>query len=89
MNHLLQLFYSEDCPDCPEAQRRVRQFASERSDVTLVERDIAITVGLARHYQLTATPAIVIDGGRAIYEVPPPEKLAALVYGPPATRSAR
>lgn len=89
MNHLLQLFYSEHCPDCPEARRRVRQFAMERSDVTLVERDVAITIGLARHYRLTATPAIVIDGGRAIYEVPPPEALAALVDGVPATPPAR
>ena len=24
MNHLLQLFYSEHCPMCPEAQQRVR-----------------------------------------------------------------
>ena len=80
MNHLLQLFYSEHCPMCPEAQQRVRQFAAARSDVTLVERDVAIAVGLARHNRLTATPAIVIEGGRTIYEVPPPETLAALMY---------
>ena len=60
MNHLVELFYSEHCLGCPEAQQVVRRFALERPDVTLVERDVAVAISLARHYRLIATPAIVI-----------------------------
>ena len=79
VNHLVELFYSEHCLGCPEAQQIVRRFALERLDVTLVERDVAVEIGLARHYRLIATPAIVIDGGAVLYGVPRPAALAARV----------
>lgn len=47
--------------------------------MTLVERDVAVATGLARHYRLIATPAIVIDGGAVMYGVPRPAALAARV----------
>ena len=75
MSHLVELFYSEHCLGCPEAREAVRQFAQERPDVTLVEHEMA----LARHYQLIATPALVIDGVDVMYGVPRPAALAARV----------
>jgi len=72
---------------CPEAQQVVRQFASERADVTLVERDVAVEIGLARHYRLIATPAVVINGGAVMYGVPRPAALAARVDKSAASES--
>ncbi|MBI3494295.1 MAG: thioredoxin family protein [Acidobacteria bacterium] len=86
MGHLVELFYSEHCIGCPEARQVVRQFALERPDVTVVERDVAVAVRLARHYRLIATPAIVIDGGAVMYGVPRPAALAARVDQGPATK---
>ena len=89
MSHLVELFYSEHCLGCPEAQQVVRRFALERPDVTLVERDVAVEIGLARHYRLIATPAIVIDGGAVMYGVPRPAALAARVEKSAASKSRR
>ena len=79
MSHLVELFYSEHCIGCPEAREAVRQFAQERPDVTLVEHDVAVEMDLARHYQLIATPALVIDGVDVMYGVPRPAALAVRV----------
>lgn len=79
VSHLVELFYSEHCIGCPEARQVVRRFASERPDVTVVERDVEIEIDLARRYGLIATPAIVIDGGTIMYGVPRPAALAARV----------
>lgn len=89
MNHLVELFYSEHCIACPEAKQVVRQFALERSDVTLVERDVALEIGLARHYRLIATPAVVINGGTVMYGVPRRAALAAHVDQIAASGSRR
>lgn len=79
MSHLVELFYSEHCVGCPEAREVVRRFALERQDVTVVERDVAVEMDLARHYGLIATPALVIDGAGVMYGVPRPAALASHV----------
>jgi hypothetical protein len=89
VNHLVELFYSEHCLGCPEAQQVVRRFALERPDVTLVERDVTVAIGLAKHYRLIATPAVVIDGGAVMYGVPRPAALAARVDKSVANDSPR
>lgn len=77
--HVVELFYSEHCPSCPEARQVVRRFASERADVIVLEHDVAVYVGLANRYGLIATPALVIDGGPVMYGVPHPAALEARV----------
>lgn len=81
VSHLLELFYSEHCFSCPEARQALRQFAASRSDVVVVERDVAAEdeLELARRYRLIATPAIVIDGHAVMYGVPGTAALAARV----------
>ena len=81
VSHLLELFYSEHCFSCPEARQALRQFATSRSDVIVVERDVATEkeLELARRYRLIATPAIVIDGHEVMYGVPGATALAARV----------
>ena len=88
MSHLLEVFYSEHCPSCPEAREAVQQFAASRSDVAVVEHDVEEELELAKRYQLIATPALVIDGDAVIYGVPRPAALAARLNAErPTTRS--
>ena len=75
MSHLLEIFYAAHCAGCPEARRAVRQFASSRRDVVVVEHDLE----LARRYRLISTPALVLDGDVIMYGVPRPAALAARV----------
>lgn len=77
MTHCVELFYSEHCPGCPEARQAVRQWAAQRSDVAVTELDVAQHLGEANRYGLIATPAVVIDGGPALYGIPSAADLAA------------
>lgn len=79
MRHVLELFVSEHCLACPEAQRVVRDFAAGRLDVTVVERDVQRDADRQRAsaYGLFATPALVIDEARVMYGVPRAEALNA------------
>lgn len=84
MTHCVEFFYSEHCVGCPEARRVVRQLAAERSDVAVTEFDVALHLGEANRYGLIATPAVVIDGGPALYGVPRISDLAARLDRRPA-----
>lgn len=77
MTHFVELFYSEHCVGCPEARRVVRQLAAERTDVAITELDVASHLREANRYGLIATPAVVIDGGPALYGIPRMADLAA------------
>jgi len=77
MTHCIELFYSEHCAGCPEARRVVRQLAAERTDIAVTELDVALHLVEANRYGLIATPAVVIDGGPALYGIPRVADLAA------------
>ena len=79
--HLIELFYSEHCPGCPEARHLLQRFAAERQDVVAIERNIADDgdYQLATDYHLIATPAWVIDRHNVLYGVPKSRNLAARV----------
>lgn len=79
VSHLVELFYSEHCLSCPQARDVLRQLASLRSDVIVIERNVDEEGDLdrARAYHLIATPALVIDRGSVMYGVPRLDKLAA------------
>jgi thiol-disulfide isomerase/thioredoxin len=81
MYHRLDFFFSAHCPSCPAALRCLRQFASTRPDVIVVEHDVEVSASreLAKRYQLIATPALVIDGASVLYGVPHPDRVAARV----------
>jgi len=40
VSHLIEFFYSDHCLSCPEARTLLRRFASDRPDITVVERNI-------------------------------------------------
>lgn len=84
MTHYVELFYSQHCVGCPEARQVVRQLAAERPDIAVAEFDVAIHLGAANRYGLIATPAVVIDGGPALYGIPRISELAARLDGPSA-----
>jgi hypothetical protein len=85
MSHVVEFFFAEHCFACPEARAVLRQFASTRPDVLVIERNIDddAEYRLATEYQLIATPAFVIDRHDVLYGVPKPGKLAARVDGSP------
>jgi hypothetical protein len=77
MPHVIELFVAEHCPGCPDARRRVREFAEGRQDVVVIERCVEQDLEAAQRYGLFATPAIVIDGRAVLYGVPSPAQIAA------------
>ncbi|HWK10775.1 MAG TPA: thioredoxin family protein [Vicinamibacterales bacterium] len=81
MPHVIELFFADHCFACPEAREALRQFASSRPDVTVIERNIDDDAEYRRaaEYHLIATPAFVIDRVSVLYGVPKPEKLAAKI----------
>lgn len=81
MTHFVELFYSEHCVGCPEARQVIRQLAAERPDIAVAEYDVAIHIGEASRYGLIATPAVVIDGGPALYGIPRISDLATRLDG--------
>ena len=85
MSHVIELFFADHCFACPEAREVLRQFASTRPDVTVVERNIGDDAEYRRatKYHLIATPAFVIDRHAVLYGVPKPEKLAAKIDAGP------
>ena len=85
MSHVIELFLSEHCPSCPEARRRVQQFARFRPDVTVVERNVDEAPALATRYGLFATPAVVVNQRGVLYGVPSLARLQEAVglLGPP------
>lgn len=84
MAHIVEFFYSEHCAGCPEARRVLRQLAAARPDIAVAEFDVATHIGKANRYGLIATPAVVIDGGPALYGIPRISDLAARLDGAPA-----
>ncbi|MGE0862940.1 MAG: thioredoxin family protein [Vicinamibacterales bacterium] len=83
MTHRVEFFYSEHCVGCPEARQVVRQLAADRTDVAVTELDVAHHLGEANRYGLIATPAVVIDGGPALYGIPRMADLAGRLDRPP------
>lgn len=79
MSHLLEVFYSDHCPACPEARAVVQRFVGGRHDIVLIEHSVDHDADLARSYHLIATPALVIDRRRVMYGVPHLATLAAWV----------
>jgi hypothetical protein len=81
MSHVVEFFYADHCVACPEARQMLRQFASGRSDVVVIERNIDVDAEYRRatEYHLIATPAFVIDRHAVLYGVPKPDKLAARI----------
>lgn len=79
MLHVLEVFYSEHCIACPKTRQAVRELATSRSDVIVIERDVESHLELAKRYGVIATPAVVIDGDAVVYGVPPLPTLAARV----------
>lgn len=81
MFHLVELFHSAHCISCPEARAVLSQLAARRSDVVIIEHDIADAdaLDLAKRYALIATPALVIDRGSVMYGVPKLEQLTARI----------
>ena len=77
MPHIIELFVAEHCPGCPDARRRVGEFAAARNDVVVVERSVERELETAQRYGLFATPAIVIDGNAVLYGVPTIAQLSA------------
>jgi hypothetical protein len=77
MPHVIELFVAEHCPGCPDARRRIREFADSRLDVVVIERSVERDLEAAQRYGLFATPAIVIDGRAVLYGVPTLARLAA------------
>jgi hypothetical protein len=83
MPHVVELFYADHCPACPEARAMLRHFAQGRPDIVVIERNIdeAGELRRATTYQLIATPAFVIDGRAVLYGVPTPATLGAGLAG--------
>ncbi len=79
MSHLVELFYSNHCPSCPESREVLQRLAAERTDIVIVEHDVDNDLSLAQVYHLIATPALVIDRENVVYGVPRLEKLAARI----------
>lgn len=77
MPQVIELFVAEHCPGCPDARRRVREFAEGRQDVVVIERSVERDLEVAQRYGLFATPAIVIDGRAVLYGVPTAAQIAA------------
>jgi thiol-disulfide isomerase/thioredoxin len=77
MAHLLELFLADHCPSCPDAHRRVHEFAARRPNVVVLERNVDHDGDAARRYGVFATPAVVIDGHIVLYGVPTAARLAA------------
>lgn len=75
--HVIEFFGAEHCPCCPDARRRLHEFAATRPDVVVVERSVDRDPDAARQYGLFATPGIVIDGRAILYGVPTLAQLAA------------
>ena len=81
MSHLIELFYCEHCPGCPDARQMLRRVASEHPDVTVIERNIRDDAEYQRatDYHLISTPAFVIDREGVMYGVPQQGTLAARI----------
>ncbi|MBI1873676.1 MAG: thioredoxin family protein [Acidobacteria bacterium] len=79
MSHLVELFYSQHCPGCPEARALVQRFVAERPDIVLMEHNVDDDAQLAKSYHLIATPALVIDRWKVMYGVPRADALAARI----------
>lgn len=64
---MIELFVAHHCPSCPDARRRVDEFADAFPKVTVVERNVdeAQDAAVAVGYGLFATPAIVIGAASA------------------------
>lgn len=77
MPHVIELFVAEHCPGCPDARKRVNEFAACRPDVIVVERRVELELETAQRYGLFATPAIVIDGTAVLYGAPTLAQLTA------------
>ena len=77
MEHVIEIFVADHCPGCPDARRRVREFADTHTNVTVIERDVDEALHAAETYGLIATPAIVVDGRSVLYGVPTLGQLAA------------
>ncbi|MGE3844406.1 MAG: thioredoxin family protein [Vicinamibacterales bacterium] len=77
--HVLEVFFSRHCPRCTEAVHAIRQFASTRSDVVVIDRDIRVDANfqLAKRHGLIVAPALLINGETVLYGVPRAARLAA------------
>ena len=82
---MIELFVAEHCPCCPDARRRIKEFAACRGDVVIIERSVERELEVAQRYGLFATPAIVIDGNAVLYGVPTIAQLAARCDRPMST----
>lgn len=76
MPHVIEFFVADHCPGCPDARRRLQEFAARERDILIVERKVDDAMDEAHRYGLFATPAIVIDGREVLYGVPTLAQLA-------------
>jgi thiol-disulfide isomerase/thioredoxin len=77
MEHVIELFVAHHCPSCPDARRRVSEFAEMYPNVTVIERNVDEALDTAETYGLFATPAIVVDRRSVFYGLPTLDQLAA------------